>query len=560
MDDIKVDDIKVLDSIYSQTSNLDKWIVTKCGNPCNDIKEITNIVRRAEFNKDIFIELTKGVEYNFWASPFSDGKGDYFFIQKIVSLLEKYKSKVNLIILIEVDDNMYKDINDFELIKHMDNLGESSVCGIYRLKKENISKAITSDYNKSSKGYYYQHFVTIIDYLYECISGNSNIQDIIFIIYFNPSVIITSEDLSAISSNNKCFLFNSNIINISYLHVYSFLDLKNCPNMISLHEDGVVFEADETRLERLKKIKNTTVEHFSAGFSRYSFGIFLLDSIPLKPKKYINSLGKYHFMYMSSIHLKTPILKLVLYLDILIKHYGLSYKEPIFLLLNEGMYNILELNKDIFSYIDIGITVTFHDKKIDIIHKKVKFVVYFYPRLDHDDFLYYMNESEPLIYVSGDQSFHEGISMKKKIFYDLPPHKVGAYQHYMNLLCTYFNRSLYSSIDSYIELLRIDISSHSIYRYVYDDISRYIGILYNLINDSNNDNFINFIKKYYNFELNLLKYITLWKTDKLNEYSIINKKIDNPRQHIFFNKYLKYKNKYIALQMLIKNKLKKMKY
>lgn len=51
-----------------------------------------------------------------------------------------------------------------------------------------------------------------------------------------------------------------------------------------------------------------------------------------------------------------------------------------------------------------------------------------------DHFKLSLYKSEKIVLTTGDQSFNEALFYKKRIFYDLPTHKTGAYLYFIYLI------------------------------------------------------------------------------------------------------------------------------
>jgi hypothetical protein len=53
--------------------------------------------------------------------------------------------------------------------------------------------------------------------------------------------------------------------------------------------------------------------------------------------------------------------------------------------------------------------------------------------MDPDEFQYFLKQSRPETFTTGDQSFFEAVSMEKVVFYDTLRHKLNIAQQVMNL-------------------------------------------------------------------------------------------------------------------------------
>lgn len=86
----------------------------------------------------------------------------------------------------------------------------------------------------------------------------------------------------------------------------------------------------------------------------------------------------------------------------------------------------------------------------------------YFKELTRDEFLNFINKSNDFCVLTGDQSFYEGVSLGKKVIYDVLPHKTFLYKQYLNKLNS-FTQTNDPDINDYIDDLNLDFFVHSFY-------------------------------------------------------------------------------------------------
>jgi hypothetical protein len=230
-----------------------------------------------------------------------------------------------------------------------------------------------------------------------------------------------------------------------------------------------------------------------------------------------------------------------------------------------------------------------YDKKVNLLYFK---------GLDNNKFINFVNKSQKLCILSGDQSFFEGLSMGKDILYDLLSHKYDLYLQFLQKMKKFSNDITYLDLDKMIKNTQIHEIGNMVYDYPYMDkqvviedispiiidlpgifstmttdvtaekitingtndiicnycdIAKLYDINYNLITKTNEtrdpsgNTFVQLLHKNYNFDANLQELLKL----KFNE--VVDKSTGGyiKSNNNYYNKYLKYKHKYIQLKKLL---------
>jgi hypothetical protein len=240
-----------------------------------------------------------------------------------------------------------------------------------------------------------------------------------------------------------------------------------------------------------------------------------------------------------------------------------------------------------------------------IVNGKTVYIRYYKP-MANDQFINFINKSQDLCMLSGDQSYFEGISLGKLIIYDILPHKFELYRQMLKMYRDYSNDlTLDEVIDEMIDKLNISpINSYDKYHLKNEPIVLFENNKITLTQSDNIDgneyikkNIFTFDILKVNFECNdfiknedgtlqnellridpiIVEYCNIkniydfnYKINKLiinnkdkfrcflNEKYNLDKNLMNViKQHFFTkldtfkNKYLKYKNKYIKLKKMI---------
>ena len=132
-------------------------------------------------------------------------------------------------------------------------------------------------------------------------------------------------------------------------------------------------------------------------------------------------------------------------------------------------YNVfIPYNSFIFisKYINISKSVIptiiikdIHTLNITTFNKSSINLAYF-KELSRDEFINFINKSQDLCVLTGDQSFYEGVSLGKYVIYDVLPHKTFLYKQYLNKL-NIFTQTNDPEINDYVNELNFDFFRYS---------------------------------------------------------------------------------------------------
>jgi hypothetical protein len=198
--------------------------------------------------------------------------------------------------------------------------------------------------------------------------------------------------------------------------------------------------------------ENETKQIYASGFNnnQYCLGINHIDENMIKQIQYSEFFSKnlsesiktkYYICYFGHI---TDIiyvtncvmlLKLRYFFEKIIEISNNNILEPIYVPYKcfNFIYKYHNFARKVFNAtIDLcktNITITYNN------NYKIK--ICYFKSINNDDFLKFLYESNKLCILTGDQSFFEGISMKKHVIYDVLFHKIHLYEQFLKLLLKY---------------------------------------------------------------------------------------------------------------------------
>jgi hypothetical protein len=271
--------------------------------------------------------------------------------------------------------------------------------------------------------------------------------------------------------------------------------------------------------------------------------------------------------------------------------------------INENIYIVINKYFDEITVKILPNIIKGENQYVININNKIVYIRYYKP-MTNDKFINFINKSQDMCILSGDQSYFEGISLAKLVIYDMPAHKTLLYSQILKMYRDYsndltcdevidemINKLNMKQIDinkAFLDNPNIDFSGNNIILSKITESRGYIidvsniftfdasGILFqchdyymrkintpairNMYGRSQ-DIKINYmdIKNIYDFNYKINKLAIDNKNNFrcfLNEKYNFNKNLINIINQKFFknsetlkNKYLKYKNKYIQLKM-----------
>ena len=222
---------------------------------------------------------------------------------------------------------------------------------------------------------------------------------------------------------------------------------------------------------------------------------------------------------------------------------------------------------------------------------KKKVNLHYYKSLTHSTFINFIHKSQELCILTGDQSFYEGLSIGKKVLYDLLPHKILLYTHYLENMQKFSKNQTLHNFSEIIENLQLEnadnfigiisgidtanIKSNALiietgfgegynvdiiiekdsfifknemlafnFECKYGDIKKMYDVNYDLIEKISANNIIPYnlyLNMHFNFDINFYELLTYKLEEKIKNIEL------SGGGDKYLKKYLKYKQKYLDL-------------
>ena len=569
---LQKEEIDMIEKIHSIDDINEKYIQKELHQAFKNKYNLNNFCKILKY-----IQIKKEINFNdyiinFWSSPFPDGNGDFIHISnmyKIFTRLNIYK--VNFILLIKNILNLINEIDItidpcFIKFKDLTNIIDTrNGITIFSFIKSENELILVDDFNKLKLNYEskYKDVIFILENIYNIVNINDIITIFTYTKYNNFEYISsTIDNLCDINFNLLINNEDKKIINITFLVIDTIIKPYNCLNFLYTNEAGVV-----VFLENQERNKKNS--YISPGFSNYNLGLYIPNDIYIDihlSRKLINNhlitndkklLIEYHLVYMGQVknnEARNILNKLIIFIKILIlKYHNEKINRNIILCCNNELNKLINENKiillELMSENDLCIKIVNNIISMNYSSTKLNIDIYFYNKLSRNDFLIALKESENIVLMTGDQSFHEAILFKKRIFYDCPSHKLGAYEFFISLYDKYSGTSYLGNLKRFINFM----GNNKIDNISINDIKN----MYMFLNGATKyDEFVDFIKNFYDFEKNIISILYLYihkiisfdlnnveiLIDIVKEkYPEINYRIDNKYKY----KYIKYKKKYV---------------
>lgn len=420
-------------------------------------------------------------------------------------------------------------------------INENQTDKLNRIKDHKKEKCILDDseklmYDKTSVDTYYKNDdYKIGKYMNDAYNlTNNNIN-----FYLIDSVDFLIEDTKFFNSLLKKINSNLNILFLTgeYLDNYDNF-FKNKPKVI-IREGG-----------------HTDNNAINAGYGTNSHGLLNanininINELNTFLKQYELSIkNPYHVIYMSGSD-ETHGYKLSLFLMLLEKKYP-SYNQNISInvFINEFAYNnIINNQKDqILKYYFIIV-----NDKLIINRNNYTFKVYSYKNINvttnNFSFSYFLQQSEPLCMLSGDQSYQEGLSLKKIVVHIGLNNKFNMIRQLYNLFGLFLENKGYNidNITFIIKNIEKIFCTEQQNIPNINEIAQFVDVYYysTLNSDKWNKFYETFSIMKFDVYLKNIIYEYIYDLD----FTPIQNQIDSLNGGEYIKKYIKYKNIYLSLK------------
>ena len=493
------------------------------------------------------------MKYLFLVNPVSDGAGDFSFTNKVITtLIQKMKVPANdiyLLILNREHDGISIFKNNYNAIKQKKPIDQNAE---WRESLEQLCLRYQSVYSNT---------------VYSCKGIEQNINDTLKKIKSMPnhgnstrSALITYKSLDNLWNiwMNNVLRFLMPLLPRKNIKIYTdtFGSDPILPDFQLTQDDDItlftfLIPFYRPLPEDLQKYPKYALNEggyceptgfgsysteYTSGFSEterekcLGINIFKIDDMDSTYKPY--EVGKYHVCYFGQIDDKkeTDVNALMMFRLRCLTHKMIELKiESNKILLNKRAFDIL-LKTEISSLLIPDIIV--HSSKHIIIGN---ITVEYYNPINPSQFLAFLYYSHSLCILTGDQSYYEGISMGKIVYYDMPKHKLDIFRQ-MLLMYNHFGKASVNSYNdrseqivenvtntTYYSMQTIDTITYSLDTIIYnnDQIVPFDSVLslYNLVYDvcspivyKHKDKFLEWLDTYYNFDKNFITLLSASST------------------------------------------------